>query len=345
MEFDARLLPIRSLKPDPINPRDDLGDMTAFTLDIKEAGIIEPLVVRPGSWGKPTGECQDCEGLVERRTTGLLVEHTADGIPCPGGSAPAADDWYVVAGHRRLAGAVAAGLRDVPCAVHWDLKTKADVLLFMVRENTHRRNLTAVEEASAYKQLMLEGMTEVRIAQQTHLKTEHVRRRVKLLSLSEKALDDVRRGIVTLADAEALLGLTPDAEANALKSIGTRDFKQEVAREHLKLVGDATDENVAQKLRDDFISPYLAGTTRPADERPVMREIIGVLAANLPRRVASEWAKRLGVTDPGALSTVQPMSALLGLAVTVEKTTNVYPLLTTLGYAPSPLEEQLLEGA
>jgi len=343
---ELKTLSVRSIMPDPMNPRFDLGDLTAMTADIRADGLIEPLVVRPGSWGRPTGVCQDCDHLVERLTTGVLVEHSTEGIPCPGGSSPAADDWYVVAGHRRLAASKAAGLREVDCVVNAGLKTKADVMLVMVRENGHRRDLTALEEAHAYEQLHLEGLTTVRIAEQTRKPKKQVERRVRLLSLAPETQEQLKTGQVTLDDAEALLGLPPDAESNALRSVGTREFRQEVAREHLALVGDATDEAVAARLRDDFLAPFLTGGQQPHKERPVMREIVAVLAANLPRRTVRDWAERVGVTDPGALSGVPTLRALLGLAVTVEKTPpGMYQLLDSLGYATSPLEETLLAGA
>lgn len=342
---EFREIPVRSIKPDPLNPRFDLGDLREITEDIKASGLIQPLVVRPGSWGKPTGECQDCAGLIERRTTGMLVEHTVGGVPCPGGSAPAADDWFVVAGHRRLAGVIAAGMRVVPCVITRDPKTRAEVLVTMVRENQHRRDLTPAEEAHAYEQMQLEGLTAVRIAQQTHRKKDHVERRLSLLQLSPKAREDLKAGTMTLDDAEALVGLTPSGEANALRSIGTKEFKQEVAREHLKLVGDANDEAVAERLRDEYLKPFLNGAQKAEDERPVLREVVASLAANLPRRTAMEWARRVGVTDPGALSSVPPFRALLGLAATVEKAPGMYAILDKLGYEKSPLEVTLLAGA
>lgn len=338
-------IPLRSIRPHPMNPRFDLGDLSELTADVRDCGLIEPLVVMPGSWGKPTGVCRDCDQKVERLTTGVLLEHTHQGAPCPGGSEPAGDDWYLLAGHRRRQACLDAGLWEAPCVTRFDVKGDADALLVMLRENGHRRDLTPLEEATGFHQLTLFEYTPTKIAALTHRSKKTVDRRLALCTLPDRVREDLKVGVITLADAESMLGLEPAAAEKALKSIGTKHFREEVVRERL---GDASPEKVAERLRGDFLAPFLDGTrkvpVRGSEE--VLRAVAASLAGSLPDRTVRRWCEAVGVGEPIELSTVAPMRSLIGLAVTVERSPfGMYDLLHALGYEPSPVELELLEEA
>lgn len=338
-----KTLPLRSIRPHPRNPRFDLGDLTELTQDIRDSGLIEPLVVIPGSWGKDTGECRDCGKRIARTTSGVLVEHLDGSATCPGGSEPAADDWYVVAGHRRREACIAAGMWDAPCIARFDLKSDADVLVVMMRENSHRRDLTPLEEASGYEQLTLEGLTATRIAQQTHRSKKTVDRRLALNRLDPAVKTRLRQGVMTLQDAEALLALTPEKAARALRSVGTKEFRQDVARE---VAGD-DNEAIAAHLRAEFIGPFLSGAQRlpKGSQDRVLREVVATIAACWPHRpTVRAWCAAVGVGESIELSAVPPLRALMALAVTVEKEpAGQYDLLGALGYEASPVELDIIE--
>ena len=50
--FEARELSTDRLFPSPVNARKEVGDITELRDSIREQGILEPLVVRPGEAGK-----------------------------------------------------------------------------------------------------------------------------------------------------------------------------------------------------------------------------------------------------------------------------------------------------
>lgn len=340
---ELRTLSLLSIRPHPINPRFDLGPLDDLAADIAANGLIEPLIVVPGSWGKQRGECIDCGLTVPRRGL-VLEEHTTTAGMCPGGSMEAADAWFLVAGHRRHAAATMAGLTEVQAVARFDLRTDADVLVTMLRENIHRHDLTVMEEGEAYQQLTLLGMTATRIAHQTKRSRKTVERRLALVELPEKARKNLHAGTITLQDAEALLGLSPEASERALKSIGTRAFREAVVRER-GFTGPAA---VAAELRAEFLGPFLSGAARPTREAlPLLRrEVVASLAARLPRPLVRGWLESLGVSEPVELTGVDPDRALLALAVAVETDpAGQYDLLGVLGYEPTPVELELLEGA
>lgn len=337
----TRTLPLRSILPHPHNPRFDLGDISDLTADIRDGGLIEPLVVVPGSTGRPTGMCGDCGLRQPRHTSGVLAEHVVDGRPCPGGAEPAADDWYVIAGHRRRQAALDAGLHQVECVTRFDLRTEQEQVALMMRENGHRRDLTPLEEAQGYDLLRELGWTSTRISQQVKRSKKTVDRRLALMRLNDRQRKRLMVGTITLADAEALLDLTPERADRALRSVGTKSFRQEVARER---TGSDEGAVIAAELRREFLDPFLTGAQRPArDVLPsVRRSVVTMLAAQLPKRLQQAWVDRLGTT----VDRVDPDRALLALAVAIETDVDrLYALLGELGYEASPVEQQMLAEA
>jgi len=72
----GKMIPIDRLRPNPNQPRKDLGDLRDLTHSIREKGVLEP----------------------------LLVRHDDD------------DDMYtIITGERRFRAARSAGLSEVPC--------------------------------------------------------------------------------------------------------------------------------------------------------------------------------------------------------------------------------------
>lgn len=343
---EIRVVPVDSVCPDPINPRFDLGDLTSFTEDIAASGIQTPLTVRAGSHGRTDGKCGDCGQSVPRVPSGVLAEHTHDDHPCPGGSMLPCDEWWILDGHRRHQAAMDAGLREVPIIVNTDVRSDADALMFMIRSSVHRRDLTPLEEAHAFQQLELFGVTATRIAQQTRQPIGKVKARRRLLDLSDAAKADLKAGRMTLDDAHALLDLPPERADQALRSIGTRSFRQEVARHELAMVSsEPTDAEIAAKLREDFLAPFLDGTMRPVDTPALKRAWLEALALGLPSRVSRRWAALLGLTDPAEVAHVAFARAMTALTVCLSDDRSIYDLLDVLGYEVSPVETELLEGA
>ncbi len=82
-------------------------------------------------------------------------------------------------------------------------------------ENLLRTDISEVEEAQAYEQLVLGGMDAKVIAAKTGRSLRTVKSRLKLNDLPEKAREQLHDGQATLADAQALLEFADDHEASA----------------------------------------------------------------------------------------------------------------------------------
>jgi len=170
----------------PKNPRHQLGDLTELTDSIKSLGVLEPLIGVKGD----------------------------------------DDQVLLIAGHRRLEAAKAAGLDVVPVLIRSDLDTEAKQIEAMLVENVQRTDLTPIEEGEAYKQLLaFPGYTQAKIAKTTGRSKAAIKTRIALTALPEKAARKVESGQATLADAEALAAWVGKPQFDEIaKHLGTSNF-------------------------------------------------------------------------------------------------------------------------
>ena len=163
-----RKVPIEFLRPNPRNPRKLFpeSDLAELALSIRQRGLIQPIIVRP--------------------------------IP----NLP--DAFEIVAGERRWRAAQRAELHEVPVVVvEVDDRTSAE---YAVIENVQRTDLTPLEEAEGYSQLI--GEFKYRHEDLSHLigkSRVHVSNMLRLLALPEDIKELLRTRQITAGHARALL--------------------------------------------------------------------------------------------------------------------------------------------
>lgn len=175
------MIDIARIAPNPDQPRRTFTEDALRELEasIREKGIIQPLILR-----------------VNPRD---------------------ADGFEIVAGERRWRAAQRAQLHEVPAIVRELDDT--EVLELAIIENIQRADLNAVEEASAYKQLMDRfGHTQEQLAEALGKSRSHIANMLRLLNLPEPVLALVRSGDLTMGHARALL-TAPDPMALAQQVI------------------------------------------------------------------------------------------------------------------------------
>lgn len=157
----------------PENPRKDLGDLTELANSIKESGIHQNLtVVKKGKH-------------FERYTC--------------------------IIGHRRLAAAKLAGLKEVPCHVaDMDYKTQLSTMLV---ENMQRAELTYIEQADGFQMMMDLGETVESIAEMSGFSKETVKHRLEIAKLDK---DKLKASDLTLEDLVYLERVTDVEVRNRL---------------------------------------------------------------------------------------------------------------------------------
>ncbi len=162
-------------------------EVEELAASIREKGILQPILVRP-----------------------------APGLP---------GEWEIVAGERRWRASQKAGLRVMPVLVR-ELDD-VQVLEIAVIENVQRANLNAIEEASAYQQLIEKfRRTQEEVADSVGKSRSHVANTLRLMNLPQAVRQHVLDGALSAGHARAIL--TADdpaalAEIIIAKGLSVRD--------------------------------------------------------------------------------------------------------------------------
>jgi ParB family chromosome partitioning protein len=154
---------ISRVHPHPDNIRSEIGDLEETAASIVAHGILQPLAVEP-----------------------------MPGMP---------GHWRVIAGHRRLAAAKAAGLKSVPITVRQPGRGEPEELMLI--ENCHRRDLSLIDKAEAMGTLKSKGHSVARIARSTGFAEGTVYSYLALLDLDTRTRAMVRDGRLSAVDALA----------------------------------------------------------------------------------------------------------------------------------------------
>jgi ParB family transcriptional regulator, chromosome partitioning protein len=164
----VREIAIELIRPGAFQPRRrfDEAELEALAQSMREKGVLQPLLVRP------------TEG-----------EEAA---------------FELIAGERRWRAAQRAGLHQVPVLVR--VLSDVEALEIALIENLQREDLTALEEAEAYRRLMQEfGRTHANLAEALGKSRSHVANTLRLLGLPEVVRRRLEEGALSAGHARALL--------------------------------------------------------------------------------------------------------------------------------------------
>ena len=167
---------LSEIAPNPQQPRVrfDEESLAELAASITEVGVLQPIVVRPG---EPEGT------------------------------------YILIAGERRLRAAAAAGLTSIPAvirAAESDEKYLTEALI----ENVQRKDLSPLEEAAAYRNLLEDfGMTHELVASRVGKSRSAVSNTLRLLQLPVPIQGMLEREELTAGHARALLSLDDEAYA------------------------------------------------------------------------------------------------------------------------------------
>ncbi len=123
--------------------------------------------------------------------------------------------YIIVAGERRCRAARLAGLSEIPAVIRsYDDEGRMEAALI---ENVQRENLNPVEEASAYKRLMMmTGLSQDEVAAKVGKKRSTVANALRLLKLPEEMLAALAEGSITAGHGRALLSVINPADQYVL---------------------------------------------------------------------------------------------------------------------------------
>jgi ParB family chromosome partitioning protein len=170
------------IAPNPQQPRTefDPGDLEELVISIREIGVLQPIVVRP-------------------------LPDAEEGEP----------RFELVMGERRLRATKQLGLATIPAII----KNTADedMLRDALLENLHRANLNALEEASAYQQLLSDfGITQDQLASRIGRSRPQITNTLRLLKLPASVQKKVAAGVLSAGHARAVLAAGDEAAMERL---------------------------------------------------------------------------------------------------------------------------------
>jgi ParB family chromosome partitioning protein len=173
-------LAIADIRPNPYQPRRDVDEaaLAELTASIKQAGLLQPVVVRQA----------------------------------PGATKPS---FELIAGERRLRACQALGWEKIP-AVQREVDDRTVLTLALV-ENLQRDDLSPVDEARGYERLIAEfSLTQQEVADAVGHDRSTVANALRLLKLPAAVLALVHEGGLSVGHARALLALEDARVATAL---------------------------------------------------------------------------------------------------------------------------------
>lgn len=175
--------------------------------------------------------------------------------------------YKIIAGERRYRACKMAGLREIPVIIK-ELNDK-EILEIALIENIQRQELTAIEEAEGFKQLIDEyGYTQAELAESVGKSRSHVANLLRLNQLPDSIKMMINSEQLSMGHARCLIG-HEDAENLAAKIVandlnvrqaeelaaGRRKPKKVTSEEGRKNKGEATDEDLillGQSLSEKF---------------------------------------------------------------------------------------------
>jgi ParB family chromosome partitioning protein len=149
-------------------------NLEELTNSIKEQGVIQPIVVRPGKSSK--------------------------------------GKYEIIAGERRWIASQNAGLHEVPVVILDVDDVKS--LEFAIVENVQRQDLNPIEEARGYQKLIDEfGYNQDKLSKFIGKSRSYIANSLRLLSLPDEVKQLVEKGSISAGHARSLIGLQNPEDA------------------------------------------------------------------------------------------------------------------------------------
>ncbi len=257
-------IPVSSIRPNPHQPRMHFDEQTLLELS---SSIAEMGVLQP-----------------------ILVRPMDDGV------------FELVAGERRWRAAQRAGMTTIPAIVRTtdNLRSIEQALV----ENLHRQDLTPLEEAAAYQQLIEDfQLTHEQLSSRVGKSRSAITNTIRLLGLPPAVQHLLADGQLSAGHARALLG-TPDRELQERLAREAVDHGWSVRAIEQAVRDGGVEPSVETQLEPDSGQETSLGTSTSIDgagltphtrlRPPGLLELEGLLASHLDTRVAVQMSARRG---------------------------------------------------
>lgn len=163
--------------------------------------------------------------------------------------------FEIVVGERRFRASKAAGLTEIPSVIR--SFTDQQMMEIAILENLQREDLTPIEEANAYQNLMENlNFTQEQLAFRLGKSRPHIANHIRLLSLPEVVKEQISLNKLSMGHGRALLGLK---QKNLIPSISKKVMLENLNVRQLESLVHRTNEDVSRETskvqnKDIFIA-------------------------------------------------------------------------------------------
>lgn len=190
--WELTSLDVEHLRSNPLNLRAELAVGAELVESVRAHGVLQPLIVTETAF----------------------------------------DEYLIIAGHRRFAAAVRAGLSEVPAVIRDDLGETSEQVATMLGENADRVGLNVVEKAKGYQLMLDDGMSVTVISKRTGHKPAAIKKHLPAASADERVQGLLTDGKISLDDLAALDEFDDDPELRERleQGLGTPGWRYELQR-------------------------------------------------------------------------------------------------------------------
>ncbi|MEK3979453.1 ParB/RepB/Spo0J family partition protein [Psychrobacillus sp. FSL K6-2836] len=173
--------------------------------------------------------------------------------------------FEIVVGERRFRASQLANLEVIPAVIR-ELNDQ-QMMELAILENLQREDLTAIEEAEAYQNLIEHlNLTQEQLAFRLGKSRPHIANHIRLLSLPQVVREAISDGILSMGHGKALLGLK---KKKSIPLIMQKSIKENLNVRQLEALVQRLNENVpreTKKIQKDIFTK---------EKESELREIFG----------------------------------------------------------------------
>lgn len=172
--------------------------------------------------------------------------------------------FEIITGERRYRASKLAGLTTIPAIVR--VFDDPSMMEIAVLENLQREDLTPLEEAHAYDNLMKKlGLTQIEVAERLGKSRPYIANYLRLLTLPKDAKDLLADGSLAMAQARALLSLKDKTQIVALAKKAVKEGL--TVRQMMAMIKELNSATPKKKAKKPAKSPYLRASENQLGSR------------------------------------------------------------------------------
>lgn len=159
------------------------------------------------------------------------------------------DDGYeLIAGERRYRACRKAGFQEIPCYVLTPSDDEAAQMALI--ENVQRQDLSAIEEAKSYVQIMKQAhLSQEQVAKKIGKSQSAVANKIRLLNLPDDIQDGVINGVITERHARALLSAPEEKQVRIYKDIVKKGLNVRETENYIESINQPKKVHARQKTK------------------------------------------------------------------------------------------------